>query len=185
MREHSEGDPLLFMKVGTHANEDLADIIERKRQEIQEAGFAMWGYGGNTCHPTTMVQPFAREFGSGSSPILLVMQPMTSNHFAEQIRAEDYSADGLAWDKIPPAINVLGSRYAICIRTLESVEEQIDLSETAVAVGNSKGKLGSEYVRGRVDKACLQFAKRLEGESAVVDIGLVAEVVKPYAVFLR
>lgn len=185
MRRHAEGDPLLFMKVGTHANEDLANIIERKRQEIQEAGFAMWGYGGNTCHPATMVQPFAHEFATGSNPILLVMQPTTSNHFAEQIRAKDFSTDGLAWDKIPPAINVLGSRYALCIRTLESVEEQIDLRETAVAVGNSRGKLGSEYVRGRVDKACLQFAKRLDGESSVVDIGLVAEIVKPYAVFLR
>jgi hypothetical protein len=70
--ELHERDPLLYMKVGTHAQEELSEIIARKRREIDEAGFAMWGYGGNTCHPTSIVQPFAR---SASAPIILCMQP--------------------------------------------------------------------------------------------------------------
>ena len=57
------GTGLIFMKVGTHANELLSDILKRKRQEIEDAGFALWGYGGNTCHPLTMVQPFAQDAG--------------------------------------------------------------------------------------------------------------------------
>ena len=48
------GVGILFMKVGTHAQETLADIIA-KDQEIEDTGYAMWGYGGNTCHPRTMV----------------------------------------------------------------------------------------------------------------------------------
>ena len=56
------GAGVLYMKVGTHAQESLEDIVERKSREIREAGYGMWGYGGNTCHPSTMVQPFAREF---------------------------------------------------------------------------------------------------------------------------
>ena len=56
------GDGILFMKVGTHAQESLDDIIARKSKEIADAGFAMWGYGGNTCHPTSMVQPFAEQY---------------------------------------------------------------------------------------------------------------------------
>ena len=44
------GTGILFMKVGTHANEPLADIITRKKKEIQDAGCSFWGYGGNTCH---------------------------------------------------------------------------------------------------------------------------------------
>ena len=36
--------------------EPLDEIIKRKTKEIEEAGFAMWGYnGGNSCHPRTMV----------------------------------------------------------------------------------------------------------------------------------
>ena len=53
-------DGLLFMKVGLHAGEKFDEILERKRREYQKAGMIFWGYGGNTCHPTLAVQPFAR-----------------------------------------------------------------------------------------------------------------------------
>lgn len=184
------GSGILFMKVGTHAQEELSDIVERKKQEIAQAGFSMWGYGGNTCHPTTMVQPFAREYAKVSAePIQLCMQPMSSRHFAEQLRAEEYSVDGLSWQEIPSAINVLGSRFALCISTLNEVDQDLPLDRTRVAVGTSKGKVGSEYVRGRVDKACLEVrddeSEGAEGPSAVSRIALMAELVEPYAVFLR
>lgn len=183
------GTGILFMKVGTHAQEELGAIIERKRQEISDAGYSMWGYGGNTCHPTTMVQPFARQYAKVSSePIRLCMQPMNSKHFAEQLRADQYSVDGLSWQEIPAAINVLGSRYALCIRNLTEVVEELPLGQTRVAVGNSKGRPGSDYVRGRVDKACLEVVddETLGDDPAETkQIGLVAELVKPYAVFLR
>lgn len=184
------GAGILFMKVGTHAQEELGSIIERKRQEIADAGYSMWGYGGNTCHPTTMVQPFARRYAKPpAEPIRLVMQPMTSKHFAEQLRADEYSVDGLSWEEIPSAINVLGSRYALCIGSLAEVDEALPLRRTRVAMGNSKGRLGNEYVRGRVDKACLEVTDDQSQDddypAELLQIGLVAELVKPYAVFLR
>jgi hypothetical protein len=55
------GGNILYMKVGIHAQETLEDIIARKTREIDEAGYAFWGYGGNTCHPTTKVQPFVQR----------------------------------------------------------------------------------------------------------------------------
>jgi hypothetical protein len=61
------GQGFLYMKVGTHAQESLEDIIKRKAKEIRDAGFALGGYGGNTCHPQTMVQPFARECAAAST----------------------------------------------------------------------------------------------------------------------
>lgn len=179
-----QGHGLIYMKVGTHAQEDLGDIIARKRREIDDAGMAMWGYGGNTCHPTSMVQPFVDQF-QPLGPILLVMQPMTSNHFADPIRAEEYSADGIRWTQVPAPINVLGSRYALCIRTLEEVDERLALANTTVAIGRSHGKVGSDYVRGRVDKACLEYHDDLGEGEAAVEIRLIGELVAPYAVFLR
>lgn len=176
------GTGVLFMKVGTHAQEDLQDILARKTKEIAEAGFAMWGYGGNTCHPTTKVQPFAK---AADRPIILCMQPMESRHFAEPLRAEEFSIDGMHWDQIPQTINVVGSRYALCIDELTRVDETIDLGQMRVAIGNSRGLSASQYVRGRVDKGCFEVSDSAPGESKPVPIGVTAKLVAPYAVLLR
>jgi hypothetical protein len=179
------GGGVLYMKVGTHAQEDLAQIIQRKKQEIDAVGYSLWGYGGNTCHPRTMVQPFAAQYAARGKPIVLAMQPMKSRHFAEPLRADESSIDGINWTPIPDDINVLGSRYALCLRTLEEIDEELYLPDTRVAVGNSKGMTGDRYVRGRVDKACLEVASFPNDPSRQVKIPLVAELVEPFAVFLR
>ncbi len=178
------------MKVGTHANEPLEDIIQRKQKEIDDEGFALWGYGGNTCHPMTMVQPFAEEHAKVGEPIVLCMEPMVSNHFAEQIRASHYSTDGIEWREIPVGINAVGSRFALCIKDLQLAEFELPLSATEVAVGRSAGRLGNQYIKGRVDKACLNVRDSAALvndpiQEKVIKIGLTAEVCEPYAVFLR
>lgn len=178
------GDPIIFMKVGVHAGEELADIITRKQAEIADAGFAMWGYGGNTCHPRTMVRPFAANHTSSTGPIRLVMQEVKSNHFADQVRAGEYSIDGETWAAVPPTINVLGSRFALCVNSLEQVEAELALGGTEVAVGRNKGRSGSSYLRGQVDKACLEIVAGGD-DRPPVPIDLVAELVEPYAVILR
>jgi hypothetical protein len=183
------GAGLLYMKVGTHAQEKLEDIIIRKTKEIERAGMAFWGYGGSTCHPQTMVQPFAKTFEERGGAIYLCMQPMESKHFAEAVRAEEFSVDGINWETISPEINVLGSRYALVIRNLREEKFDLLLNKTKVALGTSMGAVGSRYIRGRVDKACLEVTDngggKVEDQEAVRHIGLVADVVKPYAVYVR
>ena len=181
------GAGLLFMKIGTHAREELVDIISRKTEEIRRTGYGMWGYGGNTCHPTSMVQPFARKFAS-RGPIHLCMEEMESKHFGEGVAAE-WSADGLEWQQIPDAIEVRGSKYALVIEDLHEQKLVLPLNQTRVPVGPSMGRLGSRYVQGRVDKACLEVmdAPELSNEAKPREIGinLVATLKDPYAVFLR
>lgn len=181
---------ILFMKVGIHANETLESIIARKTQEIEEAGFALWGYGGNTCHPATMVQPFAEIHAAKGNKIYLCMQKMKSNHFAEPVRAEQFSVDGFTYQDIPKSINVLGSRFALAIKNLHAEELILPLEKSKVAVGNSTGVSGSKYIAGRVDKACLELWGDLETpsepeDSKNIEISLVAELCEPYAVFLK
>lgn len=181
------GAGLLFMKVGTHARETLEDIIARKTKEIEDAGFAMWGYGGNTCHPQTMVQPFARAYEKRGEAIYLCMHEMPSKHWAEPIRAEEYSEDGLSWKKVPAPINVKGSRYALVITSLTRREFELPLSSTRVAIGNCQGRAGDQYINGRVDKACLEVIappQKVPPKPAI-QIGLVAEIRAPYAVYVR
>jgi hypothetical protein len=180
------GQGLLYMKVGMHAQEGLEAIIERKTREIEEAGHALWGYGGSTCHPQTMVQPFAKRYERKGSLIYLCMEPMESSHFADPLRADESSVDGLKWEEIPEAVNVLGSRYALVIKDLRKEEFELPLENTRVALGNSMGKSGSKYINGRVDKACLEIGEKDPSvPERTVHIGLVAEIVEPYAVYLR
>lgn len=184
------GAGILFMKVGTHAQEELDAIIERKQKEISEAGFALWGYGGNTCHPVNMVQPFADEYASAGQAIVLCMEPMELRHFAEPIRAEEYSSDGLSWERIPETINAVGSRYALFIEDLKKEEFELPLSATKVAIGPSAGRAGHRYIQGRVDKACLTVSDPAERVNdpdleKTIHIGLTASLCKPYAAFLR
>jgi hypothetical protein len=173
------------MKVGTHAKESLDDIIERKSREIKDAGFALWGYGGNTCHPETMVQPFARTHYRDGNVIYLCMHPMDSNHFADQIRADDFSINGSDWKDIPGAINVLGSRFALAVKDLRPEEFELPLENTRVAIGRSRGASGSRYIKGRVDKACLEITADTATSGPTIHIGIVAELVEPYAVYVR
>ena len=183
------GAGILFMKVGTHAQETLEDIIARKTREIEEAGYALWGYGGNTCHPQTMVQPFARTFEQRGDTIYLCMHEMDSKHFAEPLRADQFSEDGATWKDIPSAIDVRGSRYALAINGLHREELRLPLARTRVAIGNSQGRAGDRYISGRVDKGCLEVIDDTPGstssEEPSIRIGLVARLIFPYAVYLR
>lgn len=175
------GDRILFMKVGIHAGETLEDILERKRREIEDVGHAMWGYGGSSCHPTR-VRDFASRPGG---PINLVMQEIASNHNAEQIRASEYSLDHQTWTEIPAGINVLGSKYALVISSLDDVDTVLDLSATRVGIGDRIGRVGKDYIRGRVDKACLEVVDAPADDAEAIKISLAAPLVDPYAVFLR
>lgn len=183
------GSNILFMKVGTHANENLEDIVARKQAEIDDAGYTLWGYGGNTCHPVTMVQPFARSAGEKGSPIHLCMERMESNHFAVSARADEFSIDGFDWQEVPPAIDVIGSRFALAIEELRTEHLELPLARTEVAIGNQTGRRGDRYIKGRVDKACLQYVggelEDPDEEEKTIKIGLVARLCDPYAVFVR
>ncbi|SDG95255.1 hypothetical protein [Microbacterium pygmaeum] len=179
--EIAPGDHILYMKVGVHAGETLEDILERKRREVQEAGFAMWGYGGNSCFPTR-VREFAERV---EGPITLVMQEINSNHNAAQVRSREYSTDRETWREIPAEVNVLGSKYALVLSSLDDVDTLLDLSATRVGVGDSRGKVGKDYIRGRLDKACLDVVDAPTEDAATVKISVAAPLMAPYAVFLR
>lgn len=182
------GQGVLYMKVGTHAQEPLEKILERKTKEIEQAGYSFWGYGGPTCHPETMVQPFARSYERRGGVIYLCMERMDSKHSAPPIRADEFSVDGMHWEKIHPAINVRGSRYALAIKDLREEEFDLPLAQSKVALGNSTGVNGSRYIRGRVDKACLEITGQAEpgaDPDSSKKICLIADLVTPYAVYVR
>lgn len=179
---------LVFMKVGSHAGETFDQILERKRQEIRDAGRSFWGYGGNTCHPLTQVQPFikSRLKLSKSGSVYLLMQYIDSTA-PVTLPAKEYSVDGLKWEAIPDGIRVTGSRYALVLDEIQPGELILPLDQYTVAVGPSTGIAAPKYLQGRVDKGC--FERTAEGEAALAEdganISYVARLADPYAVLLK
>jgi hypothetical protein len=178
---------LLFMKVGLHAGEKFEQILERKKREYKKEGMIFWGYGGGTCHPTHVIQPFARMKIEEGNNICIIMEEIESHHPPTKIVAKEYSEDGIRWLPIPPGIEVRGSRYAVVLDELQDGDLDIDLSEYSIAAGPSIGKVASEYIGGRVDKACIT---RIEQRSAILSpkikkIRHIAKIKAPYAVFTR
>lgn len=173
------------MKVGTHGGEDFAAIVERKSREIETSGVTYWGYGGSVCHPLTQVQPFA---AASNDEIYLVGVPTPSVPGLDPTRAEEMSPDKVHWEHLPAGNVVLASKYALVLSDLRIVDGLIDLECYEVAVGAKAGLSATEYVRGRVDKACVRRKPMTAGapsSSSSASVSIVGALAKPYAVFLR
>ena len=177
---------LIFMKVGVHDGEAFDEILARKKEEMRQEGMRFWGYGGGTCHPTSQVQPFARMKILEGSDIYLVMEEIDSHHAPTKLIAQQYSIDGIKWQPIPDKIKVRGSRYAIILGELHEGDLDIDLAEYEVAYGPSRGKSASDYIKGRVDKACLNRLSSIpsEYEKNEIKISKIAMLTDPYDVFV-
>ena len=174
------------MKVGNHAGETFEQIMERKSREIETAGLSFWGYGGTTLHPTKQVQPFVRLCLQQQGSVQLIMEPIDSKADPELLPAREYSIDGRVWEPIPEGIWVTGSRYALVLSEIRPGDLTFPADEYSVGIGPSQGKLASDYLRGHVDKGC--FARHTNSQSMgdkMRQIGYVAEMADPYAVFLK
>jgi len=178
---------IVFMKVGRHSGEDLKPIIARKMEEFEQTGMIFWGYGGGTMHPIQRVQPFARMMIEQGVGLTLVMQPIDSHHPDRQVVATEYSRDGAHWEPIPRGIEVRGSRYALVLGEILPGDLEIDLAQYRVGAGPSAGRIASDYVQGRVDKACLQRAESPAGgaEPHIITVAYAARLNEPYAVLLK
>lgn len=185
----ANGQGVIFMKVGLHASETLEDIVERKRREFEEAGSIFWGYGGSSCHPRTMVQPFGRAMQEEGKHLLIIMNEMNSKHSAPPVAASQYSEDGVDWQAVPRGIEVRGSRFALVLDELKTEEFEVNLNDFHVGVGQSRGRIAADYLKGQNDKGCLIYNEPHipppPEQRIIKQIGLVARVKPPYAVFLR
>jgi len=189
------GSGVVFMRVGTHADEPLEVIIDRKLKEIDVTGQAFWGYGGLNCHPRSVVQPYAEEVVASGNKVSLCMEevaPDKETYWANAEAATEWSIDGINFRPLPTGIRVTGSRYAFIITGLRAEKLDLRLDNARVAAGPSRGRLGANYVDeigGPVDKAVLRVediaGETPKGGIETLPISYIAELQRPYAVFLR
>lgn len=179
-----ELEHIVYMKFGYHALESENDIIVRKQKEFFNTGQMFWGYGGSICHPLNQVRPFLEWSKELNKKVHLVMSFTPSKPTMDGDSSNEYSTDGINWKKIPDKIKVTGSKYAIVCGELVETSFDLNLGDYNVALGPSKGKNASDYVKFRVDKGCL-----IKNTNNIltnhVKIRLVTEIVSPYAVKLR
>lgn len=184
----------VFMKIGDHANENLSSVLERKLKEVEEEGVLLWGYGGSVCHPIKQVRPFVLDALSKGEEAVYAFMGRTKVHAcldtkfdSRQPVSDEFSIDGVTWEKIPEANKVTGSKYALVLGPIEPVNFEVHLEEYVVGVGLSEGKAAVEYLYGRNDKACLRrkgTEEKIEGYK-VLKINYAAKLIEPYAVLVR
>lgn len=184
---NEKSEAFIFMKVGMHAGEDFDSIIQRKLEEIRRTGMSFWGYGGPTCHPTRQIQPFAKRVVEKKGAIYLCMERINSFADPDIVPAQMYSVDGIKYEPIPEGINVTGSRYAIVLDEIIPEQFEIPMEAYEVACGRSAGRPASSYIKGHVDKACLEInMNRLSDmPEKKKQISFVARMKEPYAVFVK
>ena len=175
---------LVFMKAGFHANETLPTILERKANEQATAGAIFWGYGGTLCHPTRQIRPFAERCTTLGLSVSVVMSTTPSKFNAEPKIATAFSRDGVLWQPLPPGVTVKASRYALVMRDLRPCRTELDLNSYVVAIGPNEGKSFGKYIRGRVDKGCAIYRPPLSPKKSIL-VAIIADLVSPYAVFVR
>jgi len=176
-------DRFIFMKVGDHANENWTSILKRKQKEISDAGVSFWGYGGNTCHPLR-VQQFADFKKVGD--LYLLMQTIKSNSHQVLGVASEFSVDGSKWEPIPQGVTVTGSKYALLLGEIQPGDLTLGLSQCTIGIGDSCGKLAVDYLKGRIDKACLEVNnERPIDPETIRRVSVTAKMIEPYAVFVR
>lgn len=175
----------VFMKVGSHGNEDFQEIIERKIKEQETAGFMLWGYSGILLKAKPVADFLKSRWGLGERLLLLMVE--TSSPFKNSpVESTAFSIDGHTWYHLPEGVATRGCNKAIVCDKLTEVDISVDLSLYKIAVGPSSGKALSSYLRYRTDKACAIFSgPSLDIPVNWAVINWVAEIVPPFALYLN
>ena len=179
----------IYMKVGPHGGETLDDILSRKARELEKTDRIFWSYGGHgPLHPTTQVQPFAKEWTQQQGSVYVLMERLTRpsrSYGARAGTATHYSVNREGERKeIPKGIQT-GPPHALVLGEITPVDRELDLRCFEVGVGRSKGRNATDYIRNQVDKGCLVAARSTPDHvSKPISIGYQARLLDPYAVFL-
>jgi hypothetical protein len=172
---------VILMKAGPHARQTLEEILTDKIEQLESVGQTWWGYGGG-CQPFKTVKPFAE---ASSGPVDVVFLETKSGPPNEPSPATEFSVDKKKWLPLPSGLTVKGSRYALVLKDLRRVDEDLDLASYKVAVGDHAGKRASDYLFWNVDKGCFRWAERGTVQPKLAKVAAVAQLAEPWAVFVR
>ena len=174
--------------VGTHAGETLAQILDRKREEIKKAGKTFWLYKSHSAKPSA-VQKLANS--NPKETVCLFIHPSTdggAKPTKHKERLEEFSSDGLSWQEVPEGILVTGDHkgtFALVLKDIEPVEEMIDTWDYSSFADPSKPlktRLGDSTLPV-IKKSSENHPEKMK--SNIRKVVAVAKLTKPFGVWLR
>lgn len=181
-------DSILIMKIGPQGEENLPEIIERKNREAEIPGFAYWGYGGVNCSPLR-VQNWVKELKKEGKSVKVLFSITPSLFHGTHIPdAKELSEDNVSWYHVSQETRITVSKYALVLKNLRESNFALDLNAYEIAVGPSRGKILTNYLKGQSDKALAQRINHpIKNDTEIKErkISFTADVVEPYAVFVR
>lgn len=184
-------DPPAFVWciAGPHIGESLDAIVVRKRRDIDRFGWCLWAYGGSgDTHPEMEVRRLASEYTS-HDPLLLLM-PATGKQYPDV----GMPFDGFADDRDGPSVDlpdsmspVTGGRaswaFWLTDLRLES-NTHVDVARHVAPFTRKGAQPLADYLKGSHGRACAARTG-VSTEPLGRQVHVVAELSKPYAVFLR
>ena len=173
-------DDIIVMKVGPHSDMSLDEIIESKNKEEILNNVHYWGYSGVFCRPK-QVQEFCKNSALNNNSPKLVLIETKSSYNSDIGFINEYSVDNINYEKFKYPVQLQGAQFSFVAKNLRKYDK-FKLDDFIVVGGKNDGKPLSEHLVFRVNKC---FGKYI-GNSDDNEINvLIADLVEPYAVWLR
>ncbi|MDP9401745.1 MAG: hypothetical protein M3P85_00090 [Actinomycetota bacterium] len=183
-----EPPAFIWCIAGPHIGETLADIVDRKRSDVERFGWCLWAYGGRgNVHPETEVRKLAREYGSGG--VLPLLMPDTGRKYPDNgvpftgYRVQPHGPLEVLPDGMSPVTGG-SSSWAFRITSLGWSEDAvIDLARYVAPYSRRGVQPLRDYLKGSHGRAS---AARVSAAGPDVErrVHVVATLEPPYAVFL-
>ena len=176
----------IVMKVGPHSNMTLSDIIESKQQDVLTHGVHYWWYSGVFCQPrpTQEFCKMAREKYRENPSIILIE---TKSPYKSNIGyITQYSIDNKVYVPFRAPVQLQGAQFSFVAKDIKHLETFVP-AMYKVYGGKNHGKSLLDHMRFRVNKsfAILNTSQDVSEESSAAINVLVAELVEPYAIWLK
>ncbi|KYC48205.1 MAG: hypothetical protein APG11_00566 [Candidatus Methanofastidiosum methylothiophilum] len=185
---------IILTKVGSHDNEDLRDILARKKNEDP----VWWGYNVIKINDNRF-ENFLREAKDNNMDIHVLMIPIKKENppypkISEiefnilksvlEKRCTKYKEEKHGNAKmIPENIVVTGSKWALVFNQFKDSNHKMHPSQYEV-YGDKDNKTLKEALKGRFDTSCALLNKNLETKDEPVEVLYEAVLTSPYKVHI-
>lgn len=179
MKEEKLTD-IIVMKVGPHSNMSLDEIIDSKNHEEVGNGVHYWGYSGVFCRPKQTQEFCKNSILNGNNPKIVLIE--TKSPYNSEIGfINEYSVDNISYKKFKSPVQLQGAQFSFVAKNIRKYNK-FKLNDFTVVGGKNDGKVLREHLKFKVNKCFAKYDKSSDDKEISV---LIADLVEPYAVWLR
>lgn len=174
----------IIMKIGPFSGFSLEEIIDIKIKEEEKIGKFFLGYAGVFCHPKRVAE-FVKLAKAANEKVYLMFIRTPSNFISPIERLSEYSLDKESWQPLDKEVLLVGSKFSIVGKNIQTVDFEINLSDYQSVLGTTLGKSLDEYLRWRCDKSCAVYAPQKTKEPKMTKISFMCELAEEGVVYVK